>query len=155
MDWVIEVRTLAEAKGFFSSLCAQTGYQAHPASCPMDTGGPFPVVKCGSGVTLTTHPHLAPRSWMSRSYTSFPPCASMVCCGTALCYFYLYVITLFGGFLHVVTITMMSHVLFCYVTWNCLWHLCWWSGRHFCSWIWKLYFYSCSTNYRVRLRQFC
>jgi hypothetical protein len=24
-------------------------------------------------VTLTTHPHLVPRSWMSRSYTSSPP----------------------------------------------------------------------------------
>jgi hypothetical protein len=30
------------AKDFSSSLCAQTGSGAHPASCPMDTGGPFP-----------------------------------------------------------------------------------------------------------------
>jgi hypothetical protein len=30
-------------------------------------------VKRGRGVTLTTHPHLVPRSWMSRSYTSSPP----------------------------------------------------------------------------------
>jgi hypothetical protein len=29
-------------------------------------------VKSGRGVTLTTHPHLVPRSWMSRSYTSSP-----------------------------------------------------------------------------------
>jgi hypothetical protein len=28
---------------------------------------------CGRGVKLTTHPHLVPRSRMSRSYTSFPP----------------------------------------------------------------------------------
>jgi hypothetical protein len=28
-----------------------------------------PGVKGGLGVTLTTHPHLVPRSWMSRSYT--------------------------------------------------------------------------------------
>jgi len=25
--------------------------------------GPFPGVKCGRGVLLTTHPLLAPRSW--------------------------------------------------------------------------------------------
>jgi hypothetical protein len=33
---------------------------------------------------LTTHPHLVPRSWMSRSYTSSPRSASMACRGTAL-----------------------------------------------------------------------
>jgi hypothetical protein len=32
-----------------------------------------PWVKCGWGVTLTTHPHLVQRSRMSRSYTSSPP----------------------------------------------------------------------------------
>jgi hypothetical protein len=30
-------------------------------------------LKCGQCVTLTTHPHLVPRSRMSRSYTSPPP----------------------------------------------------------------------------------
>jgi hypothetical protein len=35
-------------------------------------------------VTLTTHPHLVPRSRMSRSYISSPPSASMACRGTAL-----------------------------------------------------------------------
>jgi len=35
----------------------------------MGTGGPFPGVKRGRGVTLTSHPHLVPRSGM-RSYTS-------------------------------------------------------------------------------------
>jgi hypothetical protein len=30
-------------------------------------------VKRGQGVTLTTHPHLVPRSRMSRSYISSPP----------------------------------------------------------------------------------
>jgi hypothetical protein len=32
-----------------------------------------PGVKRGRGVMLTTHPHLVPRSWMSRSYISSPP----------------------------------------------------------------------------------
>jgi hypothetical protein len=39
--------------------------------------GPFPGGKRGRGVTLTTHPHLMLTSWMSRSYTSSPPCASI------------------------------------------------------------------------------
>jgi hypothetical protein len=30
-------------------------------------------IKCGRGMTLTTHPHLVPRLRMSRSYTSSPP----------------------------------------------------------------------------------
>jgi hypothetical protein len=67
----IEVRSPAEAKRHFSSiLCVQTGSGAHPASCTMGTVGPFPGLKRGRGVTLTTHPHLVPRSRMSRSYTS-------------------------------------------------------------------------------------
>jgi hypothetical protein len=36
-----------------------------------------PGVKRGRGVTLTIYPHLIPRSWMSRSYTSSPICASI------------------------------------------------------------------------------
>jgi hypothetical protein len=32
-------------KDFSSSLCVQTGSGAHPVSCTMDTGGPFPGVK--------------------------------------------------------------------------------------------------------------
>ena len=43
---------------------SQTGPGAHPASCKMSTG-PFPGVKCGRGVMLTTHPLLVPRSWKS------------------------------------------------------------------------------------------
>jgi hypothetical protein len=31
-----------------------------------------PAVKCGRDVALTTHSHLVPRSWMSRSYISYP-----------------------------------------------------------------------------------
>jgi hypothetical protein len=43
-----------------------------------------PGLKCGRGVMLSTRPHLVPRSRMRTSYTSSPPCASMLCCGTAL-----------------------------------------------------------------------
>jgi hypothetical protein len=69
----IEVRSPAEAKDFSSSLCVQTGSGAHPASCPMGTGVLNPWVNHSRGVKLTTHPHLVPRSWMSRSYISSPP----------------------------------------------------------------------------------
>jgi hypothetical protein len=41
-DRAIEVRFPAGAKDFSSSLCVQTGSGAHPASCTMGTGGPFP-----------------------------------------------------------------------------------------------------------------
>jgi hypothetical protein len=51
-----QVRSPAGAKAFSSSLCVQTGSRAHPASCTMGTGGPFPGAKYGRGVTLTTHP---------------------------------------------------------------------------------------------------
>jgi hypothetical protein len=72
-------------KDFSSSLCVQTGSEAHPTSYTLRTGGPFHGgVKRGRGVTLTTHPHLVPRSRMSRSYTSSPPSAFMACSGTAL-----------------------------------------------------------------------
>jgi hypothetical protein len=41
-DRAIGVRFLAGAKDFSCSLSVQTGSGAHPASCPMGTGGPFP-----------------------------------------------------------------------------------------------------------------
>jgi hypothetical protein len=48
-DRAIEVRSPAEAKGFFSSLCVQTGSGAHPVSCGKGTGGPFPGAKARPG----------------------------------------------------------------------------------------------------------
>jgi hypothetical protein len=65
-DRAIGVRSPAGAKDFSSNLCVQTSSEAHPASCP------FPGAKRGRGVTLTTHPHLMPRSRMSMSYTPSP-----------------------------------------------------------------------------------
>jgi hypothetical protein len=41
-DRAIEVRSPAGARIFSSNLCVQTGSGAHPASCTMGTGGPFP-----------------------------------------------------------------------------------------------------------------
>jgi len=43
------------------SAPVQTGPETHPASCTMGTGS-FPGIRCGRGVTLTSHPLLVPRS---------------------------------------------------------------------------------------------
>jgi hypothetical protein len=64
-DQAIGVRSPAKAKDFSHNLCVQTGSEAHPASYTMGTGDPFPGEKRSQGVTLTTHPHLVPRSRMS------------------------------------------------------------------------------------------
>jgi hypothetical protein len=48
-NYAIEVRSPAGAKDFSSSLCVQTGSGAHPASCTMGTGGPFPGAKARPG----------------------------------------------------------------------------------------------------------
>jgi hypothetical protein len=55
-DRAIEVRSPAGEKDFSSSLCVQTGSGAHPASCTMGAGGPFPGVKRGRGETLPLTP---------------------------------------------------------------------------------------------------
>jgi hypothetical protein len=48
-DRAIGVRSPAGAKEFPSSLCVHTGSGAHPASCTMGTGGPFPGGKARPG----------------------------------------------------------------------------------------------------------
>jgi hypothetical protein len=48
-DRAIEVRSPEGAKDFFSNLCVQTGSEAHPASCTVSTGGPFPLSKARPG----------------------------------------------------------------------------------------------------------
>jgi hypothetical protein len=47
--WTTEVRSPTEAKDFSFNLCVQTGSEAHPASYPMGTGGPFPGTKARPG----------------------------------------------------------------------------------------------------------
>jgi hypothetical protein len=69
-DRAIEVRSPAEAKDFSSNFCVQTGSGAHPASCTMGTGGPFPGAKAWPRRDADHSPHLVPR--MNRSYTSSP-----------------------------------------------------------------------------------
>jgi hypothetical protein len=90
-DRAIGVRSLAESKDFSSSLCVQTGSGAHHASCTMGIGVPFPGQSAGRDVTLTTHPYLVPRSWMSRSYTTSPPQAPP-CRVAELLYFFTFIV---------------------------------------------------------------
>jgi hypothetical protein len=54
---------------FSCSLCVQTGSGAHPASCAMGTGDPFPGAKARPGRDADRSPPLVPRSRMSRSYS--------------------------------------------------------------------------------------
>jgi hypothetical protein len=61
-DGVVEVRSTAGANDFSSSLCVQTGSGAHPPSCPMGTGGPFPGAKAWTGRDADHSPPLVPRS---------------------------------------------------------------------------------------------
>jgi hypothetical protein len=68
-DHAMEVRSPAEAKDFSSNLCVQTGSGAHPASCTMGTGAPFPAGKARPGRDADHSPHPVPRSSVSRSYT--------------------------------------------------------------------------------------
>jgi hypothetical protein len=61
-DRAIGVRSPAGAKDFSYSLFVQTG--SRPTQPPVQwvPGVLFPGLKRGRGVTLTTHPHLVPRS---------------------------------------------------------------------------------------------
>jgi hypothetical protein len=65
---VAYLRYYRSISGRSSSLCVQTVSEAHPASCTMCTGS-----KARPGRDADHSPHLVPRSWMSRSYTSSPP----------------------------------------------------------------------------------
>jgi hypothetical protein len=58
-DRAIGVRSRAGAKDFSSILCVQTGSGAHPASCAMGTGGPFPGGKARPGRDADHSPHSA------------------------------------------------------------------------------------------------
>jgi hypothetical protein len=61
-DRAIGVRSPAGAEDFSSILCVQTGSGAHPASCAMGTGDPFPGGKARPGRDADHSPHVVPRS---------------------------------------------------------------------------------------------
>jgi hypothetical protein len=55
-DLAIVVRSPAEANNFFSNLWVETGFGAHPASCPMGTRGPFSGGKAQPGRNVVHSP---------------------------------------------------------------------------------------------------
>jgi hypothetical protein len=61
-DGAIEVRSPAEAKGYCSP-CVQTGSGAHPASCTVGTGGPFPGAKARPGRDADNSPLSSAEAW--------------------------------------------------------------------------------------------
>jgi hypothetical protein len=81
------VRSPAEAKDFFSSLCVHTSSEAHSASCPMGTADPFPEDEARLRRDADHSFHVLPMSTMSVGYSSSPPCRLHGSNGTALFYF--------------------------------------------------------------------
>jgi hypothetical protein len=80
----IEVRSQAEARGFFLWPLCPDRLWGPPSLLLWVPGVLSTGIKRGLGVTLTTHTHLVPRSKISRSYTYSPPIAFAACIGTAL-----------------------------------------------------------------------
>jgi hypothetical protein len=83
----MEVRSPAGAKDFSSILCVQTGYGAHPASCTMGTGGPFPGGKSAAEAWRwpLTPIYCRGREWVG-AIPLLPPSACVACSGTALAF---------------------------------------------------------------------
>jgi hypothetical protein len=61
-DRATGVRSPAEAKGLFSSLCVQKSSEAHPASNPVGNGDSFPGRKTRPERDADHSPHLVPWS---------------------------------------------------------------------------------------------
>jgi hypothetical protein len=98
-------------KDLSSSLCVQTGSGAHPAGD-----------KARPGRDADHSPHLVPWSWMSRSYTSSPPSASMACSRKELIFAYIH--TYIRAWVYVLlcvsvcACVCMSRRLYCEVIWH-------------------------------------
>jgi hypothetical protein len=71
-DRAIEVRSPTGTKDFSSILCVQTGSEAHPASCTMGNGGPFPGGKARPGRDSDHSPPSSAEVVNSRCYISSP-----------------------------------------------------------------------------------
>jgi hypothetical protein len=86
MKFVILTNHRHKPSEFIFPLASVSRQSLGPTQPPVQwvPGVLSPGLKRGRGATLTTHPHLVPRSRMSRSYTCSPPSASVACSGTAV-----------------------------------------------------------------------
>jgi hypothetical protein len=86
-DYELDDRGSTPDRGreFFFCPCVQTGSRAHPASCPMGTGG-----KARPGRDADHSPPSCAKVkyiWVG-AIPPLPPCAAMACSGTALLFFF-------------------------------------------------------------------
>jgi hypothetical protein len=78
-DRAIQFRSSAEAKDLSSNLWVQNGSGAHPASCPVGTGDPFPGGKTRPGRDADPI-YFRGCEWVG-SIPPLPQAPSLVCCG--------------------------------------------------------------------------
>jgi hypothetical protein len=82
--WAIEVRSRQRRKDFYSSLCAQSGFGTHPASCIMDNAAPILGATARPGRDADHSPPSSAEvenEW--ELYLLSPPSAFVACSGTA------------------------------------------------------------------------
>jgi hypothetical protein len=70
--------------GVYTFFLVQTGSGAHPASCPMGTGGPFAGGKARTGREADHSPPSSAEVVNEGTIFPLPSSASMACSGTAL-----------------------------------------------------------------------
>jgi hypothetical protein len=83
-DQAIEVRSPAEEKNLSPSLCVQTGFGAHSASCTMGTGGPVAGAKARPGCDAYLSPPSSAEFDRVGAIPPLPSSAFVACRGTAL-----------------------------------------------------------------------
>jgi hypothetical protein len=80
----------AEARNFSTNFCVRPDLEPIQPPVQLVLGVLSAWGKRGRGVTLTIHPHLVPRSWISRIYTS-SPLLRLHWCVVGLLYSYKYI----------------------------------------------------------------
>jgi hypothetical protein len=88
-DWTTGADPRQGQWSFPLTSVSRPALKIHPASYSVGTVGPFPGVKRGLDVTLTTHPRLVPRSVVSRSYIPLLLDACMAVAGQLYLFYFI------------------------------------------------------------------